>query len=176
MNTTQILKDVRIGAVIAFVAGIAACSSGVTEPRSAATVDSSVCDGIPPDEQVRGLLAEVQVVDDVVPVKEALNPKSTYRLKGAEIYVRSRRATTAQWLSRVVQCHAYRHATASDPLGDEATCPLAVKGASASVEETSTGFVVVVRSSRNEIAEEILARSQSLHVGSWDSALPGHNP
>lgn len=86
----------------------------------------------------------------------------TPRTEGATITFRAVPGMTAQWLQRVVDCHLARNAAVGQDAPEMTSCPLALKGASARVTGTDTGFAVAVRSDDSSTAQEILRRARAL--------------
>jgi hypothetical protein len=87
---------------------------------------------------------------------------SSRRLVGATIVFRAVPGMTAEWLQRVVDCHLARNAAVGWNMPEMSYCPVAVKGATASVASTGNGFAVSVRSDELAVASEIAKRATAL--------------
>lgn len=80
---------------------------------------------------------------------------------GARIVLLPAAGLTAERLQRVATCHVARAAS----LGHDTEisfCPLAIKGATATVQSTGDGFAIDVSAEDPKAAAEILARAQRL--------------
>ena len=84
------------------------------------------------------------------------------RTEGAIVTFRAVPGMTSQWLQRVVNCHLARNAALGHDASEKAYCPLALKGVSARVSGTDTGFAVAIRSDDTQTAQEILKRARAL--------------
>lgn len=123
--------------------------------------EQSACVGISDEDRDMSPFAHRA---DIVSVS-AFNRDETHgklqqeRLAGATVVFRAVPGLTQQWLQRVVDCHAARNAVIGDSMP---SCPLAVKGAIASVRALPDGFAVDVQSRDADVAKVILERAQHL--------------
>jgi len=110
--------------------------------------------------------------DDVIGVEELrgkpLSPKtygSKGPLEGAAITMRAVPGLSKPYLQRLVNCHSARNATMGYELPEMAFCPLAVKGATASVQNAEGAWRVEVKGDSEASAEEIARRAMALVSG-----------
>jgi hypothetical protein len=82
--------------------------------------------------------------------------------RGAVVTFRAVQGMTVEWLQRLVDCHLARSASVGFNMPEMPDCPMAVKGARASVASTGSGFAVTVESDDSNAAQQILRRAQGL--------------
>jgi len=88
----------------------------------------------------------------------------TGSVQGASIMIRAEPGMTKEYLQRKIDCHLARNATAGFSRPDMAFCPLAVRGAAASVSSEGATLRIDITSDEPSAAEEIRARAQRLGV------------
>ena len=72
---------------------------------------------------------------------------------------------TKEYLQRLVNCHLARNASVGFVMPEMGSCPLSVKGATATVESAGPGFRVDIRADDGQAAEEILKKARALTAG-----------
>jgi hypothetical protein len=134
---------------------------GATTP--AAEV-SHICSGVPDELREAGPFSS-DLVERVAPLRvSALSSKLPMTsLVGVKIYIRAAPGLTAPWIHRVAECHLARHSLPM-PEAERDHCPLSAEEAQISVESHGGSFVVSIRTSDTEVAEDILARANALLV------------
>jgi len=127
--------------------------------------ESRACAGVPDEDRDISPFAHREDIRSVSPLEEEdkLGKTAKRRVAGAEIVFRAVPGLTAEWLQRVVDCHLARNAAIGhDAASSEmAFCPLAPRGAQASVRSVGDGFAVAVRADDDATAKEILRRAES---------------
>lgn len=81
---------------------------------------------------------------------------------GSRVVFRAVPGLTAEWLQRLVDCHMARAAAVGYEMPEMPFCPLAVKGANATVTSTGDGFAVEITSGDGKSVEEIRRRAKAL--------------
>lgn len=81
---------------------------------------------------------------------------------GASVTLRAVPGLTREYLERLVGCHTARNASMGFAMPEMSYCPLAVKGATASVESVTGGFRIDVKSDDPGAAQEIVRRAEAL--------------
>ncbi len=84
------------------------------------------------------------------------------RTVGATVTFRAVPGMTAEWLQRVVDCHAARNAAIGHVVPEMPTCPLVPNGVSAKVTSTGAGFAVAIQSDDADTSREVLRRAMLL--------------
>jgi hypothetical protein len=85
---------------------------------------------------------------------------------GAVITLRAVPGLTVEWLQRIVDCHIARNTALGYDVPEMSYCPLAVKGATATVQSARGAFDVVVVASDTTAIDEIVRRARALgHSG-----------
>ena len=84
------------------------------------------------------------------------------RVAGAKVTIRAVPGLTKEYLQRLVSCHLARNSSMGHAMAEMATCPLGVKGATATVEGEGGAFVVRVTSEEDAAATEIVKRTRTL--------------
>lgn len=145
-------------AVLSSVLAVAGCAVNPPPPPSAVVVAES-CSGIS-DEQARAaVFALRRDVDSVRVARERTNTKPFLeRTVGADVHVRASPGATAQWLTRLLQCHALHDA--SGATCGSSPCPLAAGRVAIDVSPTASGFFIAIRSTDVDVAREIARRAQ----------------
>ena len=139
------------------------------EHRAAAATlreaEEQACAGVPERDRDMSPFAHREDIVSAerlsVPILSSKNTAT--RLVGATIVFRAVPGLTAEWLQRVLNCHLARNAAMGWDMPEMSYCPVAVKGANASVSSTGNGFSVTVRSDDVEAASEIARRAAALH-------------
>ena len=105
---------------------------------------------------------------DIVAVQELRAPSGSYRaagltrISGAKVTIRAVPGLTKEYLQRLVSCHLARNSSMGHAMAEMATCPLGVKGATATVEGEGGAFVVRGTSEEDASATEIVKRARTL--------------
>lgn len=86
------------------------------------------------------------------------------KLLGASITVRAVPGLTKEYLQRLVNCHVARNAAMGYSMPEMTSCPLSVKGASATVESAGSAFKVKIQATELGAAQEINRRAKALTV------------
>jgi hypothetical protein len=135
--------------------------------------EASACAGLAEADRDVSPLQRPAVVTEVeeLHTSASMRAPAPGRLLGAAVTVRAVPGLTKEYLQRLVSCHIARNASMGHAMPEMATCPLAVKGATATVESAYGGFVVEVRSDDSEAAAEILRRARML-----ETATKAHAP
>jgi hypothetical protein len=128
-------------------------------------VEAAACAGIPLPDRDRSPL---QHDGDLVGVQELRRPGSIFTLwmqrpGGATFTLRAVPGLTREYLQRLVTCHIARNASTGYSLAGMEACPLAVKGAVATVESPGPGvFFVHVSAEEAAASAEVWKRAQML--------------
>ena len=141
------------------IAGCATTQASASRtPTDLATVENA-CAYVP-DELRDGLLfGEHFEIASARVVHQRVGKQNVRRYVGAELFVPSKPGVSASYVAQVAQCQLARYATEGRA---EDRDPLAVRGASVSVKERGTGFVVRITSPDRDAAKAIAERSVSL--------------
>lgn len=92
-------------------------------------------------------------------------PSSIERTVGATITFRAVRGMTKEWLQALVDCHLARNAALGHVVPTMPDCPLVLRGVTADVESTGSGFAVRVRADDRAAAAAVVARAERLLAG-----------
>lgn len=137
-------------------------------PHAAAaksTADDPSCGGIPDQDRAIGPFGDRQQITAVTPLTETMTHLkfSWNQLRGAKIFVRATPGMTKQWLSRLIHCHMATEAGVAGSSSDVAD-PLTLSPLDVSVNDTSQGFVVYVRTEKpdTDLANRVLEVSKRL--------------
>lgn len=127
--------------------------------RAVATAASAECQGV--DAKENPLRDPARIADMQVLVKKGLRGNVLGdKHQGVAIALRPERGLTAEWLTHVLACDS------SEPQRADATYPLALPGAEATVDSVHGQLVVYVRySNRQSVvrAAELVERFQGAH-------------
>jgi len=131
--------------------------------------EASVCSGIDEEDRDQSPFAHREDIRSVSQVNEDVRTGkvTSSRAAGATVVFQAVPGMTTEWLQRLVDCHLARNAA----IGHEAAsaemsyCPLALRGAKASVRSIGDGFAITVQSDDNATAKEIIRRLGSLAPG-----------
>ena len=130
--------------------------------------ESSACGGLSEDDRDtspfdrREDLAGSEALQSTASgVKGAAGP----HLVGASVSVKAVPGLTKEYLQRLVNCHLARNASVGFVMPEMGSCPLSVKGATATVESAGPGFRVDIRADDGQAAEEILKKARALTAG-----------
>jgi hypothetical protein len=128
--------------------------------------EASACAGIAEADRDVSPLQRPAVVTGVeeLHTSASIRAPAPGRIVGAAVTIRAVPGLTKEYLQRLVSCHVARNASMGHSMPEMATCPLAVKSASATVESASGGFLVEVRSDDSDAAAEILRRARMLEA------------
>jgi hypothetical protein len=133
------------------------------------TAEASACSGISAEDRDVSPFMHPADIRSVSPLEEEVKTGKVVskRVAGAEVVFQAVPGMTAEWLQRVVNCHAARNSA----IGHEAAaaempyCPLTLRGTQASVRSVGDGFAVAIRADDPETSKEILKRAESLRSG-----------
>jgi hypothetical protein len=103
-------------------------------------------------------IAEVSELTEVVPAGRG----TATRVVGATVVIRAVPGLTAEWLTRVVDCHLARNAALGHDVPEMPDCPLVPAGVTAHVRSAGGGFAVDVRADGQDQALEVLRRARAL--------------
>lgn len=81
---------------------------------------------------------------------------------GARVVFRARPGMTAEWLQRVVDCHIARWGALGGADPNAPSCPLALRGVSATVLPVRGGFAVEIVASDQATAAAVIGRAEAL--------------
>lgn len=126
--------------------------------------EAKACVGVGPNDRDESPLAHRA---DLLGVEPLLSRTSSSRgptahTDGVTIFIRAVPGLTAEYLQRLVSCHLARNASMGFAMDEMSFCPLAVKGASATVASAAGGFRVDVRGDGDAATKEILLRANAL--------------
>lgn len=127
--------------------------------------ETSACGGL---SQTDRDTSPLQRPGDIVAVQELRAPTGSYkaggltRVEGAKVTIRAVPGLTKEYLQRLVTCHLARNSSMGHAMAEMATCPLAVKGATATAEGEGGAFVVRVTSAEDNAVAEIVKRARTL--------------
>jgi hypothetical protein len=125
--------------------------------------EARACAGIPEQDRDESPFLHREDIEDVSPLYAPVSSKSGgQRLLGATVRFRAVPGMTAEWLQRIVDCHMARNAAMGYEMPEMRECPLMIKGATASVTSTGSGFAVTIRSDDFTVASAIRQRAQAL--------------
>lgn len=146
---------------IVSAATIALLGTGPIASAAEAAPNAVVPCAAPYDDPQQGPFVSRDYITRVEPhrVPEFYDKQRFGRLEGAVVKLRAAPGVTREWLQQLVDDHLQMvDATGSRSYMD----PLAVKGASAKVTSTSSGFAITIDGKDRDTAKEILRRSQGL--------------
>lgn len=129
--------------------------------------EASACQGMDESELVtspfyhREDISEVSKAD--LMVNDGLGTSS--RFAGGRAVFRAVPGLTGEWLQRLIDCHMARAASVGFSVPEMDYCPLVLKGVTAKVSSTGTGFAVTVTSEDPKTAQEIWRRIEALKGG-----------
>ena len=129
------------------------------------TAEESACAGISEADRNRGPFTSAEQVVQVEPLTQQVRVgKQVYpSVVGSKITMIAAPGVTKQWITRLAECHAARHALLGTELAEATPCPLATGPVAISVEDAPTSFVVSVRSAAGDRgAEHVLRQSLAL--------------
>jgi hypothetical protein len=124
-----------------------------------AQISETQCAGIPAKEQQLGVLAFRDAIASTQPLKEEFQVGKTKlsRDRGVQLTIRAQPELSGPWLARVATCHMALARAGALPAAE--TDPQLVAGATVSVEEAYTGYVVSVRVPDQTAAIEVMRRT-----------------
>jgi hypothetical protein len=129
-----------------------------------AQAEASACADVPDEDRDvspfhhREDIQNVSVLEEEVRAGKGVTKKTI----GARVVFRALPGMTAEWLQRVVNCHLARNASVAFEMPEMEYCPLAVKGASATVRSTGDGFAVEIKGDDARAVEQIIQRANAL--------------
>jgi hypothetical protein len=106
--------------------------------------------------------ASVIGVEDLRAHPASVKATQVSTLEGASITLRPEPGMTKEYLQRLVTCHVARNASMNFSMPEMASCPLSVKGASATVESAGSAFRVDIKGDSKDSAEAIVGRARAL--------------
>lgn len=151
---------------------LAVSGSPASAPPSTAT-PAQACTGLTDAERNMSLFVRAEDVDAVKPLREQRYRVSRSSalpiVRGAIISVRQAPGLSVAALQRIADCHVAEATARQEPW--MSTCPAFVPGAAASVRFEDGRFVVVIRSTDDAVAAEILRRAQQIPVAARTARL-----
>lgn len=108
---------------------------------------------------VRG--GDITKVDEIRATGGGIKGSGPGKVTGASVTIRAVPGLTKEYLQRLVSCHVARNSAMGHAMPEMTACPLAVKGATATVESADGGFRVDVRGEDDAAAAEILKRARA---------------
>jgi hypothetical protein len=128
--------------------------------------EQRACAGVPEEDRDMSPFRHKEDISSVAKLEktEQHGKVAQPHLKGATVTFRAVPGLTEQWLQRIVDCHLARNAAMGDHAHEMDYCPLALKGASASVRALPDGFAVDVSCDDPKVAEQILKRAEALRT------------
>lgn len=140
-------------------------AGGVAMVRQASVGYASemrACAGIPEADRAAGPFAHARITR-VTPLYDHLTrlKASWTELRGSTIELQAAPSVTKQWITRLAQCQI---ANLADHGAGDHSGPLGVGRVQVSVEDSSTGFVVSIRTEQLDklLAQRVLESSQAL--------------
>ena len=124
--------------------------------------EAKECVGISPLDRDMGPFVHQEDIVAVERLESGGTDKLPPHLEGAAVVFRAVPGMTAQWLQRLVNCHAARMAVLGHDAPEMQHCPLVSHNLTAVVTPRSTGFAVEMRSDDPDTAREILQRAKQL--------------
>lgn len=154
---------------VALGPGISHAEATVSAPADPRRAEAEACAGIPERDHGESPFARSVEAIAAEPLYEVVRPgpsssvgPAVEALRGARLSVRAAPGVTVEWLQHVVNCHLARTAA----LGHEPTqmprCPLALRGATATVRSGGDRLIVEVRARNPSAAAEIWKRAHLL--------------
>lgn len=127
-------------------------------------VESRACVGLSDEDREMSPFEHKEDIASVEPLNVTSNNARVggTRTIGATVTFRAVPGMTAEWLQRVVDCHAARNAALGHVVPEMPTCPLVPNGVSAKVTSTGAGFAVAIQSDDTETSREVLRRAMLL--------------
>jgi hypothetical protein len=127
---------------------------------------AQACDGLGVAERNMSPFVRAEDVETVKPLREQRYRVSRNNalpiVRGAIISVRQAPGVSVAALQRITDCHLAEATARQEPWMN--TCPAFVAGATASVRYEDGRFVVVIRSTDDATAAEILRRAQQIQA------------
>ena len=122
--------------------------------------EARACGGIAEDDRDTSPLQRSADIVSVEPLTGAITGKRPVGSpEGAAVTIRAVPGLTLEYMQRLVACHAARNASMGFAMPEMTSCPLAVRGVTATVRSVEGGFRVEIR---GEPADEILKRARAL--------------
>ena len=128
---------------IAFVAGCVSAAS----PRAARTGPALTC-----ELRQYAVTSVAPFTERALSSKTGMNP----RARGAQMFIQAQPGLTAEWL----RLQLGRHIESARTAAPTADCPLDVDGAAVTVDSSGPGFLVTIRATDQDAADEILRRAR----------------
>lgn len=82
-------------------------------------------------------------------------------MRGARVWFRKVPGLTVEWMRKDIACQQARAAVMGESEEFQSYCPLVLGDVTATVEDTTRGILVILRSEREDIASAVLARAQN---------------
>lgn len=148
---------------VALASAIASCAGcGGVGPRGPRVGGASACVGLSPEDRALDPLAASSVVSvEALQRNEPFGKHPVTVLRGARIVIRAERGATAEWLARLLECHAARD-TNAEP--SRSTSPLVVDSVGVHVQSLGSAFGIELTSDDRTAAGEILRRARLVPV------------
>ncbi len=130
-----------------------------------AQAEAKACVGIDDDDRDMSPFYHREDISSVTPLQTYAGGTGKQRVvkaNGATVVFRALPGLTAEWLQREVDCHIARASSMGHNMSEMSYCPLMLKGVTAKVSSTGSGFAVEVSSEDSTTAKEILRRAQAL--------------
>lgn len=126
--------------------------------------EASACAGLSESDRdtsplVRG--GDILRVDEIRAPGDAIRSIGPAKVTGASVTIRAVPGLTKEYLQRLVSCHVARNSSMGHTMPEMTACPLAVKGATATVESAGGAFRVDVRGEDDAAVAEILKRARA---------------
>ncbi len=153
-------------------AALAVSGSPASAPPSPPTT-AQACAGLSDAERNMSLFVRAEDVESVTALREQRYRVSRSSalpiVRGAIISVRQVPGLSVEALQRIADCHLAEAMARQEPWMN--ACPAFVPGASASVRFDGSRFVIVIRSTDDAVASEILRRAQQLQPAARTARL-----
>jgi hypothetical protein len=122
--------------------------------------EARACAGIAEEDRDTSPFYHREDVESVSKLTEDVrfSKSTTRRDVGATVVFRAIPGMTAEWLQRLVDCHVARAAAVGHDMPEMSYCPLALRGITAKVTSTGTGFAVNVSSEDPKTIHELQKR------------------
>lgn len=127
--------------------------------------EDRACAGLPDTERAESPFSHREDIADVreLTEEEPVGSGATVsRVIGATIVFRPVPGLTAEWLTRLVECHLARNSALGHDVPEMGDCPLVPAGVTAHVRTVIDGFAVDVRAPGADGAREVLRRAHAM--------------
>jgi hypothetical protein len=135
--------------------------------KSLQDVEARACQGVSESDRDISPFFHRQAIVEVKPftrerLEFAERSSASEEGAGATIVLLPAPGVTAERLQRTIECHVARNATLGYDMPEMAYCPLAIKGATATVSSTGNAFAVNITAEDQKAADAILQRARAL--------------